>query len=149
MISTAATASRDDSRVLRHFDVQLDVKTERAIVLAIVALVILARSAIVAFWPQAQFDSDQAVIGLMAKHLSEGRALPLFLYGENYILAVEAWMAVPSSLVAGASIAALKLPLLAVNLATAFLLLRLLEKESGLRPALAAVAILPFVMPQP
>ena len=116
--------------------------------MGVVAFAIVARSAIFIFTP-AHFDSDQAVIGLMAKHLSEGRALPLFLYGENYILAVEAWMAAPSFLVAGASIAALKLPLLAVNLATAFLLLRLLEKESGLRPALAAVAILPFVMPQP
>ena len=90
---------------------------ERAIVMAIVVLVILARSAIFVFWEQAHFDSDQAVIGLMAKHLSEGRAFPMFIYGGNYILAVEAWLAAPVFLVAGVSVAALKTPLLAVNIA--------------------------------
>src|ERR1044071_7315356 len=149
MISTAATASRDDSRVLRHFDVQVDVKTERAVVLAIVALVILFRSAIVAFWPQAQFDSDQAVIGLMAKHLSEGRAFPMFLYGSNYILAVEAWTAAPVFKLAGVSVATLKLPLVVINLAIGFLLVRLLEREAGLRPALAAFAAVFFILPPP
>jgi hypothetical protein len=149
MISTAATASRDDSRVLRHCDVQVDVKTERAVVLAIVALVILFRSAIVAFWPQAQFDSDQAVIGLMAKHLSEGRAFPMFLYGSNYILAVEAWTAAPVFKLAGVSVATLKLPLVVINLAIGFLLVRLLEREAGLRPALAAFAAVFFILPPP
>src|SRR5262245_25575604 len=70
-----------------------DRRLERAIVMAIVALVILARSAIFVFWEQAHFDSDQAIVGLMAKHLSEGRAFPLFMYGSNYVLAIEAWMA--------------------------------------------------------
>jgi hypothetical protein len=122
---------------------------ERVAVMAIVGLVVLARSSVFILWEQAHFDSDQAVIGLMGKHLSEGRAFPLFLYGQNYIFAVEAWMAAAVFLVTGASVTALKLPLLAVNLAVAFLLLRLLERETGLRPALAAVAALCFVLPPP
>lgn len=126
-----------------------DLKTERAIVLAIVALVILARSAIFVFWEQAQFDSDQAVIGLMAKHLSEGRAFPMFLYGSNYILAVEAWIAAPVFLLAGASVAALKLPLLVINIIVGLLLVRLLERDAGLRPALAAAASVFFILPPP
>jgi hypothetical protein len=44
--------------------------TERAMVMAIAVLVIVVRSAIFVFWEQAEFDSDQAVVGLMAKHLS-------------------------------------------------------------------------------
>jgi hypothetical protein len=124
-------------------------RRERIVVITTVAAVILARSAIFVFWPHAQFDSDQAVIGLMGKHLSEGRAFPLFMYGQNYILGVEAWMAAPVFLAAGVSVTALKLPLLAVNFATAFLLLRLLERDAGLRPALAAVALLPFALPPP
>jgi hypothetical protein len=123
--------------------------TERAIVMTIVALVIVVRSAIFVFWEQAEFDSDQAVIGLMAKHLSEGRAFPMFLYGSNYILAVEAWTAAPVFMVAGASVAALKLPLLAINIAVALLLVRLLERDAGLRPWLAAVAAAFFVLPPP
>jgi hypothetical protein len=105
---------------------------QRAMVMAIVAAVIVARSAVFIFWEQSYFDADQAVIGLMGKHLSELRAFPLFLYGQNYILAVEAWMAALSFLVFGVSVVALKLPLLAVNLVVAFLLLRLLEREAGL-----------------
>src|SRR4029079_6760975 len=101
-------------------------RRERIVVAAIVVLVVVARSAVFVFWPHAQFDSDQAVLGLMANHLSEGRAFPLFMYGQNYILGVEAWMAAPVFLAAGVSVATLKLPLLAVNLATALLLLMLL-----------------------
>ena len=55
----------------------------------------LLRSAVFVFGAQPQFDSDQAIVGLMAKHLSEMRALPIFFYGQHYMLAVEAWLAAP------------------------------------------------------
>lgn len=115
---------------------------------AVVALVVW-RSGVLVFWEQAQFDSDQAVIGLMAKHLIEGRAFPVFMYGQAYILGVQAWMAAPMFLLFGVSVAALKLPLLIINVAVATLLVRLLEREVGLRPALAAVAAAPFILPAP
>ena len=104
---------------------------------------------VLVFWEQAQFDSDQAVIGLMAKHLIEGRAFPVFMYGQSYILGVQAWMAAPMFLLFGVSVPALKLPLLIINVAVATLLVRLLEREVGLRPALAAVAAAPFILPAP
>jgi hypothetical protein len=44
---------------------------------------VLFRSAIFVFWERAHFDSDQAVMGLMAKHLAEGRALPVFFTGST------------------------------------------------------------------
>lgn len=122
---------------------------EGAIVGVIIVFLIVARSAVFVFWPQADFDSDQAVMGLMAKHLTEGIAFPLFLYGQNYILAVQAWLAAPFFLMAGPSVAALKLPLLLMNLAVALLLVRLLNRETGLRPALGLVASLFFVMAPP
>jgi len=127
----------------------VDSRRERALVFIVVGLVVFARSAIFVFWEQSFFDSDQAVIGLMAKHLSELRAFPLFMYGQNYKLAVEAWLAAPVFLVAGVSVAALKLPLLAINLVVAFLLLRLLERDAHLRPVLAGVASVFFVLPAP
>lgn len=101
------------------------------------------------FWEQSFFDSDQAVIGLMAKHLSQLRAFPLFMYGQSYILAVEAWMAAPVFLVAGVSVAALKLPLLAINVAIAWLLVWILERDMGLRPALGGTAAIFFVLAPP
>ena len=60
--------------------------------LATVALLTVARSAVFVFWEGAHFDANQAVIGLMAKHLAELRAFPLFMYGQSYQLAVESWL---------------------------------------------------------
>jgi hypothetical protein len=122
--------------------------SERRLVLAGAILVVLFRSLLFAFRPLS-FDSDEAVMGLMGKHLMQARALPLFLYGQNYILAVEAWMAVPMFMLFGVTMVALKLPLLIINIAAACLLVRLLEREAGLRPVLALIASLFFLIPAP
>ena len=124
-------------------------RRERWIVYAIVALVVVARSAVLVFWPQSQFDADQAITGLMAKHLSELRAFPVFYYGQSYMLAVEAWVTAPFFLLFGVSVTALRLPLLLINLGVAFLLLRTLERETGLPPWLALVPVLFFALPPP
>jgi hypothetical protein len=113
------------------------------------ALIVLLRSAVLVFWPQSSFDSDQAVMGLMAKHLSELRAFPVFFYGQNYILGVQAWLAAPVFAVLGPSITALRLPLLATNIAIALMLFWILVRETGLRPALAAVPVLFFALAAP
>ena len=100
-----------------------------AIALAIVAM----RSAIFLLRPETYFDSDQAIVGLMAKHLAEGRAFPVFLYGQTYMLGVEAWLAAPLFAIAGVSGTALKAPLLLMNAAIAILLLRGFERDMPLR----------------
>lgn len=123
--------------------------TERRIVLALVVLLVIARSIVLVFWPQSYFDSDQAIMGLMGKHLSELRAFPVFMYGQTYMLGVEAWLAAPLFLVLGVSVMSLKLPLLAMSLAIAILLLRTLEREAGLRPAYAGAASVFFVLSPP
>jgi len=122
---------------------------ERLVVFIAIVAIVLFRSAMFVFERWLDFDSDQAIFGLMAKHLSEGRAFPLFMYGQNYVLAVEAWLAAPLFVLAGASVPALKLPLLAANLATALLLVRLLERECGVRPLHGLVASLFFVLAPP
>src|SRR5688572_19940252 len=124
-------------------------RRERWIVLAIVPLVVVARSAVFVFRPGSYFDADQAIVGLMAKHLSELRAFPVFMYGQTYILGVEAWLAAPLFATFGVSATALKIPLLIMNAAIAALLLRGFERDMGLRPVLAAVAALPFLLPAP
>ncbi len=122
---------------------------ESQIVLIVATFLIIVRSAVFVFWPQSYFDSDQAIFGLMAKHLAEGRAFPVFMYGQTYILAVEAWLAAPFFVIAGASVAALKLPLLIVNIAIAILLIRIFTREVGLTPGAALVATIFFVLPAP
>jgi hypothetical protein len=116
--------------------------------LALSALVV-ARSAVFVFSAGSQFDSDQAVTGLMAKHLSELRAFPVFWYGQTYMLGVEAWLAAPVMAVIGATVTALKLPLLAINVAVALLLFGSLVDDGGLDEARAAFVTLFFALAAP
>jgi hypothetical protein len=117
-------------------------------VLGFLTVLVILRSSVFVFVPAAHFDSDQAVTGLMAKHLAEGRAFPVFWYGQTYMLGVEAWLAAPVMAIASASVPALKLPLLAINVAIAVLLFVGFTRE-GLRPWRAAVATLFFVLVPP
>ena len=133
----------------QHPGIRPHAARERRIAAGLVVLLVLLRSAVFVFWEGSYFDSDQAIVGLMAKHLAEGRAFPLFYYGQNYMLGVEAYLAAPVFLVAGVSVTALKLPLLAINLFIALLLLRLFERETGLRPLAAVVPVLFFAIPSP
>ena len=108
-----------------------DGRHEWWISLALIVAVVLFRASIFVFWERSHFDSDQAITGLMAKHLAEGRAFPVFWYGQSHMLAVESWLAAPLFLAFGTSVAALKLPLLAMNVAIALLLLRGFVREVG------------------
>lgn len=119
----------------------------RWIIPAGVALVVLARAAVFLIRPESYFDADQAIVGLMAKHLSELRAFPVFFYGQTYMLGVEAWLAAPLFVVLGPTITALKLPLLAINVTVALLLMATCRRELGLTSLKAAVAVLPFALP--
>ena len=117
--------------------------------MAVAAALVLARSAVFLLWEQAAFDSDQAIFGLMAKHLTEGRAFPMFIYGDRYMLAVQAWLAAPLFAFFGPSVAVLKLPVVIVNMATAALLVWVLHRDGGLRPVTALIASLFFVVATP
>jgi hypothetical protein len=85
----------------------------------------------------------------MAKHLSEFRAFPLFYYGQNYLLGVQAWLIAPLFWIARPSIGVQKIPLVILNAVTAVLFIRLLITNLTLRPAVAFVAALPFIVPTP
>jgi hypothetical protein len=127
---------------------RLTASRERVVVLAVAAALVLFRSAVFVFF-DAAFDSDQAIVGLMAKHLGEGRALPVFTYGQDYQLAIEAWLAAPLFWLFGPSVLALKLPLLVINVALAWLLILLLERDLGLRPALGLLVASLFIVTPP
>ena len=113
-----------------------------AVGIAILALVF--RSWFFLAFDEAYFDSDQAIVGLMAKHITEGRAWPLFFYGQEYMLAVEAWVMAPVFLLLGPSVFALHLTMALLNAAAGALLLGLLVRDAGLSPARALVVTLPF-----
>ena len=115
----------------------------------VAAALVAARSFVFVAYEHAHFDSDQAVVGLMARHLGQLEAFPLFFYGQHYLLAVEAWIAAPFLLAFGTSVTSLKLPLLLMNIAIAILLVRLLMKEEALPPWQALCAALFFIIPTP
>ena len=125
--------------------------TDRRLTIAMAAAVVLvlARSAVFLIWEQAGFDADQAIFGLMAKHLVEGRAFPVFIYGDSYLLAMQSWLAAPLFAVFGPSVAALKVPVVIINAITAALLVWILHRDAGLRPVLALLASMFFVFAAP
>ena len=117
--------------------------------LAAAAVLVIARSAVFLIWEEAAFDSDQAIFGLMARHIAEGRAAPVFIYGDRYMLAVQAWLAAPLFAIAGSSVAILKAPVVLVNVTTAVLLVWILIRDAQLRPSIALVASSFFVLMPP
>ncbi len=125
------------------------VSLERWLVLAATAAVVIFRSLAFVVYGHIHFNSDQAIVGLMAKHLSELRALPIYFYGQHYMLGVEAWAAALIFPFTGATVWALNSVMLGFNLAVALLLVHLLERHAGLRPVHAFVAALFFLIPMP
>lgn len=117
-----------------------------AAVVVAIALVVI-RSA-VPLVTERSLDSDQAIVGLMAKHLSELRTFPLFFYGQNYMLGVQAWLAAPFFWIGGPTVVMLRLPLLLINAGVAWAFIALFRRL-GLRPALGLVAVLPFAITTP
>jgi hypothetical protein len=116
------------------------------LVALLIVAAVLFRSVFFLEFDESYFDSDQAIVGLMAKHLVEGRALPLFFYGQEYMLGVEAWVMAPFFAVLGPTVLALRLTMVVLNAITALLLWRLLVVDGRLNVWLAALAASPFVI---
>jgi hypothetical protein len=93
-----------------------------------------------------QLNSDEALVGLMAKHVAEGRGFPLFLYSLPHILGITSWVAAPFIALGGTTVAMLKLPLVLVNVGIAWLLVDRLQRDTRLRALPALIAALPFVL---
>src|SRR5436309_3364171 len=98
---------------------------------------VLLRAAAFVFWEGISFDSDQAIVGLMAKHLSEFRTFPLFFYGQNYMLGVQAWIIAPFFWIARPSVAVMRVPLVILNVVAAVLLMRGITANMRLTPGIA------------
>ena len=64
-------------------------------------------------------NSDEATMGLAALHIAEGRAFPVFFYGQAYMGTLEAYLAAPLIWLFGPSTLVLRLPLLALYVAFA------------------------------
>ncbi len=96
-------ASEDQETKTRIVMRQAVVMTTAAIV---VMLVIRAG---LHFAGSISFDSDEAILGLMARHILHGRGFPLFFYGQRYMGALDAYLAVPLFALSGPSVGAMRL----------------------------------------
>ncbi len=114
--------------------------------LALVALLVAFRALPFAWWGTLAFDADQAVVGLMAKHIAEFRALPVYQYALGYVVMLTAYLTAPFMWALGPTAFALKLPLLLMNVGVAVGLVMAIVR-AGLRPATAVVLSLPVILP--
>jgi hypothetical protein len=73
---------------------------------------------VILFVSQTHVTSDEAIIGLMAKHILEGRYFPFYFYGISYnaSCAWEAYLAVIPFAIAGIGVVALKIPTVTLSL---------------------------------
>jgi len=116
---------------------------------ALAVALVLLRSFVATYYEGFYFDSDQAIVGLMARHLSRLHTFPLFYYSLNYILAVQAWIIAPFFWLGRSSVGLARVPLVALNAVVAVWLLRRFVGGMGLRPVPAFAAALPFIVPTP
>ena len=101
---------------------------------------------IVLGWPQT--NSDESTIGLMALHIASGIDFPGFFYGQNYMGALQAYLAAPLFRLFGPSIFSLRLVMLLLStlfLVNIYLLTRMLYTR---KLALVALAVLGLGTPE-
>jgi hypothetical protein len=98
------------------------------------------------FLREAQFsiDADEAIVGLMGKHLLEGGKITTFYYGQHYMGSLEAWLAGLYFSLFGISSFALKLVPFTFSLFLLWALFVLTKKIYGLAPAWICAVLAAF-----
>jgi hypothetical protein len=91
--------------------------------------------------------ADEGVVGLMARHIVEGRSLPVFFYGQDYLGALEAYCAAALFAVLGAGLETLRLVPYLFSLALLAVVYRFTYRAysvAAARWATAIVAVAPM-----
>ncbi len=94
---------------------------------------------------QFSIDSDEAIVGLMANHILEGKGLPVFYYGQHYMGSLEAILVAGAFWIFGSSSLVLRSVPLAVSLSLIPVMYLLGREAAGRRAGL--VAALLFAIP--
>lgn len=102
---------------------------------------LLVRLAILAS-PLGELDADEAVVGLMARHVAYLGDRPAFYYGQPYLGSLEAFSAAPLFLLFGSSSLLLKLVPTAYSLGFLWLSALVARRLFGAGPALVTAAYL-------
>lgn len=73
----------------RTFNLRNDATSRGVVVLALVLLLGLGLRLALLFASGFAIESDEAVVGLMGKHIAAGQAFPVFYYGQDYMGSLE------------------------------------------------------------
>src|SRR5438874_10908215 len=113
-----------------------------ALFIGLLVLVAAARFEIL-LTSQTHVHTDEAIIGLMAKHIFEGRYFPFYMYGQLYNAgaAWEAYLAAVAFAVFGVSVISLKSCIVLLSLLCLFLFYRMCLALYGERTALLATIV--------
>src|SRR6476660_2776131 len=97
-----------------------------ALFIGVIVLIAAARFAIL-LMSQTHVHSDEAIIGLMGKHILEGRYFPFYMYGQAYNAgaAWEAYLAAIAFAFFGVGVIALKSCIVLLSLLCLFLFYRM------------------------
>ena len=108
----------------------------------VVVLIAAARFAIL-LTSQTHVHSDEAIIGLMGKHILEGRYFPFYMYGQPYNAgaAWEAYLAAIAFALVGVSVISLKGCIVVLSLIVLFLFYRMCMALYDQRTALLATIV--------
>ncbi|MBX6723364.1 MAG: hypothetical protein IRY92_09045, partial [Dactylosporangium sp.] len=73
-------------------------------------------------------NSDEAMFGLAALHIAQGRATPIYMYGQHYMGAVESYLAAPLFAAFGPNWLLLRIPVLALYAVFVVLMYRMTRR---------------------
>ena len=117
-----------------------------ALFVGLLVLFAAARFAIL-LTSQTHVHSDEAIIGLMGKHILEGRYFPFYMYGQPYNAgaAWEAYLAAVAFAIFGVGVVPLKGCIVVLSLVTLFLFYQMCLALYEQRTALLAVIVFAIV----
>lgn len=101
----------------------------------IISVILLSRVSYLAD-PTVMLDGDECVVGLMAKHLLQGKEFPIYFWGQNYGFSlIEELFIIPFIAVLGTTTLAVKLGMLSLwTIGAVFLYKTMTAIDKGLRP---------------
>jgi 4-amino-4-deoxy-L-arabinose transferase-like glycosyltransferase len=139
-LAARKTAEKGDGAPLAEEDGRLTRFVRRhAMFLVILAVAAVSRF-IILFVSQTHVHSDEAIIGLMAKHIREGRYFPFYMYGQPYNAgaSVEAYLGAAVYAACGVGVWPLKFGIVVLSLVCLVLFYGMASQFYGRRTALFA-----------
>jgi hypothetical protein len=120
-------------------------KRHRAAVLLILLIAAVFRAWLIAT-DGVSFDSDEAIVGLMARHITQGHSVPTFFYGQDYMGSLDAILSAAGFRVFGESMHTLRVVQMILSLLSLAVAYRLAYEITRSR-RVAGMALLLLALP--